>query len=191
MNAEIDLTGMSYYLSSATLFILLAVSSYTDWKYRKIYNKVTVPAFLAGLLLAALPGSSVSFMNALLACLLGFAVFFLMFLAGQMGGGDVKLVAAIGALTGYPFIVDAVFFGVMAGGVYAIAVSLAKGVLGRHLKNIFHFFLGLFLWRQPMPLGAQDSTKIPYGLCISMGTAIAYVVKQRVLMSGESFFLGL
>ncbi len=49
---------------------------------------------------------------------------------GALGAGDVKLAAVIGALLGYPAILPALFFGVLAGGVGAL-IFLATRRKGR------------------------------------------------------------
>jgi hypothetical protein len=43
---DLDLRGPQW-----ALFVALALLSlYTDWKYRQVFNAITYPAFLAGLL---------------------------------------------------------------------------------------------------------------------------------------------
>lgn len=190
MPFAIDLPRIALYLGSAALVTLLVISSYTDWKYRKIYNKVTLPAILIGLGLAAMTNFPAGLQSAALACVLGFSFFYLLFMLGMMGGGDVKLVAAIGALTGYPFIVDALFFGIIAGGVYAILILAIKGGLWKNIKNALWFIWGLMLWRKAIPLQTTDSIKIPYGLCLSAGTMIALLLRHVMQISQGSLVLG-
>lgn len=190
MSATNDLIRLGFYCSSFVLFLLLGISSYTDWKSRKIYNKVTVPSAVLGLVIASLTNFPSGLQNAALACGLGFALFFALFLLGMMGGGDVKLVAAIGALTGFPFILDALFFGILTGGVYAVALLACKGGLWQNVKNVFLFIWGLLFWRMRMPLETNNSIKIPYGLCLSVGTAVAFILKHVVKISQNSLVLG-
>jgi leader peptidase (prepilin peptidase)/N-methyltransferase len=45
-----------------------------------------------------------------------------------MGMGDVKLMAASGALVGYPLILQSMFWGVVTGGVAALVLLLTKRV---------------------------------------------------------------
>ena len=47
---------------------------------------------------------------------------------GAMGMGDVKLEAALGALLGFPVIVNAMLLGVIAGGLAAVVLLLSKRV---------------------------------------------------------------
>jgi prepilin peptidase CpaA len=178
MSCVLDWAKMSFYVSSFALFATLSICSYTDWKYRRIYNKVTLPSVALGLALAGIANFPDGLWNALLACLLAFTLFYLLFTLGVMGGGDVKLVAAIGALVGYPLIWDALFYGVVAGGIYALVVLAIKGGLWKILKNVAWFILGLLLWRKMASLQSEHSIKIPYGLCLAVGAACAYWLKH-------------
>jgi len=103
---------------------------------------------------------------------------------GGMGGGDVKLMAAIGAIMGYPFILDAMFYSIMFGGFVALLVLAWKKTLIKSLKNVFRAILtflipGIF----SVPLNAKDSYKIPYGFCIAVGTLFAYIITEYFQIS--------
>lgn len=177
------------FASYCILFLVIFSCMYTDWKFRKIFNVVTMPGIVLGLLLGLAAGFPKVFLNRLLGFGLGFSVFLLMFYFGYMGGGDVKLVGAIGALTGYPFIIDAIFFGILSGGVYAIIVLIYKKKLWQNLKSVFHFIFSFIIpWKQTLPLKSEDSLKIPYGLCISMGTLFTLILHR--VTSIKCFFLG-
>lgn len=177
MLTEFNTSTTGFYLTHLILLGLLITSSYTDWKYRKIYNKVTVSCFLAGILLSALGDFPGSLGNALLASSIAFAIFFIMFTLGQMGGGDVKLVTAIGALTGFPFILNVLLWGIIAGGVYAMLALLLRGSLWENVKRLGFFIWNLIFWRKVSSLFSRSSDRIPYGLCISAGTLIALFLK--------------
>ena len=64
---------------------------------------------------------------------------------GQMGMGDVKLEVALGALLGFPAIVNAMFFGVIAGGLAALVLLLTKRV-GRKDPIAYGPYLALGAW---------------------------------------------
>lgn len=84
------------------LFIIFVISAYTDLAHHKVYNWVTIPGIIAGLLLNFAFQGFQGLGNSLLGLIIGGGLFLIFFLMGGMGGGDVKLMGAVGALGGYP-----------------------------------------------------------------------------------------
>ena len=180
---DIGFPDLLLYLNYFALAGLIIVTSYTDLKYQKIYNKHTIPSFIFGITISAISNFPNTLINVLLASLIAFLVFFIMFTMGVMGGGDVKLVTAIGALIGYPIIVDALFWSIICGGVYATVNLIWHRELFQVLKQVIVFLLTLFTWKIKMPPNAGNSRKIPYGICISSGTVISLIFRHFNLNS--------
>jgi prepilin peptidase CpaA len=81
--------------------LISSAAAFTDGRFGTIPNSVTLPpVFLAPVIYAAVGGSR-AFLASLAALALSAAVPYVLFRARAMGGGDVKLFAAIGAITGY------------------------------------------------------------------------------------------
>ncbi len=101
-------------------------------------------------------------------------IFFLFFVVGGMGGGDVKLMAAVGAWAGVKHVTPILVAAALAGGVLAILYMIADGTVGRTLRNTVilirhHLSLGI----RPHPqINVQESgtTRIPFGIAIAVGT---------------------
>lgn len=159
--------------------LLLVINGTTDLVKSKLYNAVNFPAIVLGLIVNGLWGKE-ALVFSLIGCVLGFGLFFIVFLFGGMGGGDVKFMAAIGAIGiprfsesvgGYPFILWASFYSALVGGLVAIIAMIAKGRLIRSLKNIARtvvtFLVPVFT---TVPLKPEDSIKVPYGFGIATGT---------------------
>jgi prepilin peptidase CpaA len=157
-------------------FLLLLVTAVTDLAYKKIYNFITIPAIVLGLI-----GNSVfdgwdGLKFSLLGLLIGGGGFFLIFIFGGIGGGDVKLMAAVGALMGYPFIVGAVFYSILVGGLTAIVLMIWRDILWSSLKNIFRsLYTGLVPGLERIPLKPENSLPVPYGMAIVLGSLWAWV----------------
>jgi len=106
--------------------------------------------------------------------LLAGGVFYLLFLVGAMGGGDVKLMAAVGAWSGSGQATAILVVSAIAGGVLALWYVLAHKQLGQTLLNTMelaqhHLTSGL----QPHPVlnvRESSSVRIPYGLAVAFGT---------------------
>lgn len=76
----------------------VTIGIYTDFKTNKLYDAITIPILLSGLVYASSNG-------ALKESLVGAAALFLVYFAlawfiGGVGGGDIKLAAGIGAWFG-------------------------------------------------------------------------------------------
>jgi prepilin peptidase CpaA len=105
----------------AAIVALLGIASYTDERYTKVPKWLTIPALVLGLIVSILRGTWLAanghavwilgdrgmalggvdgLLFALSGTIIGFFLFFGLWLLGACGGGDVKLFAAIGAWIG-------------------------------------------------------------------------------------------
>lgn len=109
---------------------------YTDIKERRIYNKVILPAVIAGLLLSFLADGTSGLVSAGTGFLLGAALLYLPFAAGGMGAGDLKLLAVIGLFKGAEFVFAVFLLAALLGGVFALALLLRRGMLLMSVKRI-------------------------------------------------------
>jgi prepilin peptidase CpaA len=87
-------------ISYAPLLLLLVWAAAVDLRRRRIPNWLTGLLILSGLAQSFLPGQAVTPTASLIGMLAGAGVPFLLFAIGAMGGGDVKLMAGIGAWLG-------------------------------------------------------------------------------------------
>lgn len=166
-------------VQSAILLLVVTINGITDLVKNKLYNAVNFPAIVLGLLINIFWGWD-AFQLSVVGLVLGFGIFFIVFLFGGMGGGDVKFMAAIGAIGiprfhvsvgGYPFILWASFYSALVGGIIAIIAMIANGRLIRSLKNVVRtvltFIIPMF---ETVPLKPEDSVKVPYGFGIAVGS---------------------
>lgn len=168
----------------AELVLLCAVvtlCALSDLATGKIYNHVTYPAAVLGLVLAVVAGGPGELKLHALGLAIGFAPFFIFFLFKGMGGGDVKLMAAVGAIMGYPMIVGGLFHTVLVGGVVAVSVMLWKGVLWRGIRNSLWTIVTWALPMQTQKLDPANSQKIPFGVAIALGSVWASLEGVRLL----------
>ena len=160
----------------AVLLIAL-VACITDLRTRRIPNVLTFGAAAAGLAFHALLPQGDGLVGAVLGLVVGIAVFFIPFALRGMGGGDVKLLGALGAWLGVSEIVWLALYTGVAGGVMAIIVSLASGYLGQALSNVK---LLLMHWRvaglRALPeitLEGSTGPRLAYAIPIFAGTVVA------------------
>src|SRR5262245_62152544 len=117
-------------MTVATQIALIGVvtlAAWTDLRSRKIPNWITVTGSALGFVLqswnAGLSGTAAAFMGAVF----GLAIFIVLYIAGGMGAGDVKLFGAVGALVGPSALVIVFVFTGLLGGVVALGVAGYRG----------------------------------------------------------------
>src|SRR5580692_6643294 len=98
----------SLFLEYVPLLALLITAAVTDLRARRIPNWLTFSLVIAGLLQSFLAIRTVAPWASALGLLAGFGLTFILFALGALGGGDVKLMAGVGAWIG-PANVLAVF----------------------------------------------------------------------------------
>jgi len=153
------------------------VACATDFRTRRIPNVLTFGSAAAGLLFHLIRGGAGDGTTAAAGWAAGAAVFFVPFVLRGLGGGDVKLLAALGAWLGPQEVIWLALYTGVAGGVMAIVVSLARGYLRRALQNVWML---LCHWRvaglQALPgltLETSAAPKLAYAFPILAGTMVS------------------
>jgi len=112
-------------LALAPMLAMLVIAAAVDWRTRRIPNWLTVLMMLSGLAGSFLAGHVASPGQAMLGMVVGFAIPFGLFAMGALGGGDVKLLAGIGAWLG-PLIVVKIFRAAAVVGMVIVLIQSAK-----------------------------------------------------------------
>lgn len=116
---------IAYIILKGAAVAVAAAASFTDLKTRKIPNKLTFSAMLAGLVLNLVLFGFKGLIGSFLGILMGFAAF-IFFAIGALKAGDVKLYMAIGAFTGWRFCGYAIVYSILVGGVAAFIFMLMQ-----------------------------------------------------------------
>ena len=167
---------------------VMAGALYSDIKQGRIPNALTYPAAVVGLVLAVATGGLPLLISSLQGFALGFTILFLGMMFGGIGGGDVKLAAALGALTGLQAtMLGLLYMGLLAGAM-ALGIMIWKGKLLRSLRNMWRYIItSLIPVLEPEELDAQNSDAFPLGVAIVGGWAWALVEQSM----GVGSILGL
>ena len=163
-------------MAETAALIVAGLACLTDLRSARIPNVLTFGAIAVALAFHAAAPGGLGVQAAGLGLLVGLLVFFPFFALGAMGAGDVKLMAALGAWLGWYTAINVALFGAIAGGVFAIVVSLWHGYLGTAMRNLkrlfFHWWL---IGVQPVPELTLDQGKglrLPYALPITAGLMV-------------------
>jgi prepilin peptidase CpaA len=165
----------------ASLFLLVPLAIiiiYYDVRYRRIPNAFVLAAFISGLTINATFGGLRGAMSSLGGCAFAFLLIFILHVFGAMGAGDVKLFAAIGAVTGAHLVLPTFFVVVLTGGLLALVATIRAGVLRTTMHRVLQIFCGLLPgWEMPRFSVPTDRTKtVPYGVAITLGGLISVAI---------------
>ena len=120
--------GLSVPSLVLTLFATaLLMVSFIDLEHKIVPDVITLPGILMGIL-ASLCLTQVGIASALIGTCLGGGLFFLIAVLsrGGMGGGDIKLVAMIGAFLGWQAVLVTIFLGALCGAMVGVSLMLLK-----------------------------------------------------------------
>lgn len=162
-----------------TVFVL-AVSTFTDLRSRRIPNWLVLPFLVVGLVVSVVPKSwhGIGILHSLEGMGLGLVLFGILAFMGGMGMGDVKLCAAIGAWVGPQQLFVALVLTGIAGGIMALVWAAAGGFLGELFTGTSDVLFG---WRKRETGTEKEHTlqnplarKMPYAPAIAIGTLISF-----------------
>jgi prepilin peptidase CpaA len=167
---------MSITIFTAVALMTGLVACVTDIRSRRIPNLLTFGAALGAVAVHVAASGWSGLATSAGGWLAGVALFLPFFLLGGMGGGDVKLLAALGAWLGPRDAFWLAIYASMAGGVMAVAVAASRGYLTTAFSNVWNL---LNYWRlvgpRPMPavtLEGNRGPRLAYALPIFAGTVV-------------------
>lgn len=147
----------------ALLYSALLVVTFIDLEHQIIPDKITLPGMVLGLIFSAtvLP---VGWRDAFFGLFLGGALFWGLAVVSEwwfgqegMGGGDIKLIAMIGAFLGWRDVLLTIFLAALIGSVGGIAAMLIQGK------------------------GWRSKYQIPFGPYLAAGALIALFCDSEIL----------
>lgn len=152
----------------ATFFTLLLGIAMTDAREYIIPDEFSLGGLAVGLLLA-LPGGFRPVGDALLGAAAGFALLYVVAVGGKalfkeeaMGGGDIKMMAMVGAFTGWTGVLLTIFLGSLLGTMIFVPLAL----IGK--KKL-----------------------VPFGVFLALGAAVTYLWGAAVIAWYQSYLVGL
>jgi prepilin peptidase CpaA len=158
----------------AATLVFIAACVACDLRTLRIPNVLTGPAILAGLLLNTLSFGWSGFVGSLAGCALAIGLLFGPFALGGVGGGDVKMMGAVGALLGPRLVLQSLLVGIILGGVFAVVRLAGSARLREKLLATWRMVANAVLARSVAPLKAPASEPnpvvLPYSLPLGLGT---------------------
>jgi prepilin peptidase CpaA len=155
------------------LAALVTVAAFCDLRWRRIPNWLVLSGLLFGFGLNSYLSGWTGFGLALSGTGLAAAVYLPLFALHAMGGGDVKLMMAVGSLAGARNWFVIFLLTAILGGIAAVVLLLVRGGLERTLANVGHILTELTHLRAPHASAAELSVDHPRALTMPHGAVIA------------------
>ena len=161
----------------AVLLALVLGAAVYDIRYRRIPNWLSIGGVLIGLALNTFLYQGMAGLTfALIGMAVAFGVYFMLYALRAMGAGDVKLMAAVGAIVGWRdwfgiFLITAVI-----GGVMALILVASRGRVKKTLWNV-SFILNemksgrpAYVAKEELDVRNPKALGLPHGAVIAVGT---------------------
>ena len=152
------------------LIPMVAAAALSDFRTRRIPNWIPVSGAALGFVLHVWNGGVYGALSSLAGAALGLGIFMVLYIAGGMGAGDVKLFSAIGASVGPHALIYVFICTGLLGGIAAAALAISRGRLRETLQKTQALAHGIRT--APTP----DSLRLPYGAVIAGGTLLSFLV---------------
>ena len=160
--------GLSVEAARGSLFLTILLGiAITDARFYIIPDQFSLGGGVLGLVLAPFPGG-LTLLEATLGAAVGFGVLWLvakfgtwLFKKEAMGGGDLKMMAMVGAFLGVPGVLLTLFLGALLGSVVFGPISWKTGKL------------------------------VPFGIFLAVGASVSYGWGERLLSWYTTNFLGI
>ncbi|MCL4499267.1 MAG: A24 family peptidase [Chloroflexi bacterium] len=180
---------------------VLAVGAVFDLRTRRIPNLLTLGGALAGLAANAALHQVSGVTWSLEGWLAGIGLLLIPFLLRAIGGGDVKLLAAVGAWGGPGDAFNTLVFGAIVGALLALLVLLVRGDVARMASGLVNRIASSAVWSLAVvwpPVmrlvpsefvvgsvvrgGAASSAswrrvRLPYGPALAVGGVLALLIR--------------
>jgi prepilin peptidase CpaA len=175
-------SGKTELLLIAAVILLSSVAMATDLARGRIYNWLTLPGLLSGFAFSAWLGGWAGLGDSVLGATAGLLFYGWMFWLRAMGGGDVKLLMALGAWGGFHYAEEVALLGIVLAGPMAALILLFKGRLLDFGRRMARFVLTLVV-RELEPEVPQIDHKLTMPFGIPIGAAAIWSVVAHPLLS--------
>jgi len=158
-------------LVTAVVAVGMGAAAVIDLRTRRIPNILTATLAAVGVGLAAAGFGRVGLGASVLGCLLGLAFMMPGHIFGATGAGDVKLLAAAGALLGPKDTIYAFLYTAIVGGVLALVVAVARRRLSQTLASTSGLVTGSEQARADVESASSDN-RFAYAPAIAIGVVL-------------------
>jgi len=155
------------------LAVVLGTAVVTDLRSSRIPNWLTYPAMVVGVCAHMWMNGMAGMVYSLVGLGAGLGLFLILHLSGNIGAGDVKLMAAVGAIMGPYGALLSGLLAIMVGGLYALGAMCYQWGFATTGRKLLYATQGALLtggkaWTQELAL----PFRLRYGLAVAGGTLL-------------------
>jgi prepilin peptidase CpaA len=168
------------------LAALVTVAAVFDWRTRRIPNWLCVAGLASGFACQIVLFRWAGAREALLGTGLALLIYVPLFALRAVGGGDVKLMAAVGSIAGPRAWIAIFLVTALVGGVIALVLIAVKGRMRRTFRNVGVLLTELVHLRAPhkveeeLDVTSGKGLRLPHGCTIAAGTLL-YLIYALVV----------
>ena len=154
----------------------------TDIRSRRIPNWLALAGLGAGVAGNFIFGGTQGLVSSGLGFGFALLVYFPLYLLRGMGAGDVKLMAALGAIAGPKVWFVILLFSSLIGSISGLMLAASKGRLRSTLINVGFMakelasFRAPYVRRETLQLQHKESLRMPHGVAIAIGAILVFGV---------------
>lgn len=156
------------------LLVLLTLALLSDRRIYKIKNKIVYPFIILGVItniyFSGLEGAKQS----LLGIVIPIVLLFIIYVLRMLGAGDVKLFSAIGSIMGVRFVIYAMAYSIIAGGLIALIILIINKNGRSRMKYLIEYLKNSIITFKLYPYenfnNKNDGIKFHFSYAIFCGT---------------------
>jgi prepilin peptidase CpaA len=163
------------------LVSMVVIAAIFDLRWRRIPNWLTAFGWSFGVMLQGIDAGWNGVWDAFLGTGVALAIYVTLFALRAMGGGDVKLMAAVGAFTGPVQWFSVFLLAALVGGVFALVAVWTRGEATRAMSKIGTILWELVHLRAPhtadpeLDVANAGARTLPHGAAIAAGTILLLI----------------
>ncbi len=166
--------------------LFCVVAAYIDGTQLKVPNAITFPMIIAGWMYSSVAygmagdGWYMGLLWSIGGTAVGLACLYPFYAIGGMGGGDVKMLAAVGAWVHSSITISAFFLSAFIGGLMAVLMIVFSKSATKHYYQFFGILNEIVAVKDPEKLSEMAAARkhtmhlLPYGIPIAIGTILHF-----------------
>lgn len=168
-------------INCSVTLVICVVAAWTDVRTGRIPNKLTVTGLGLGLALSIASGGLRGLLLSVVGALVAALVPLLLFRFKAMGGGDVKLFAALGALLGAGDGLEIQMAAFVLGALQGIAIWIKNGQLSKGLGQVARLVVPPVFFKGHADAGAVATRATEIRFAPAVFAATVLVIADRLI----------